>query len=50
MWTKWFYADDLVELRERLNEWLVREKPQIVAKQRVVDGTLWTYVYVVWYC
>ena len=48
--TKWFYADDITEIREKANQWLVETKPQIVDEQMVVDGAEWVYVYVIWYC
>ncbi|SFH36336.1 hypothetical protein SAMN05660649_04907 [Desulfotomaculum arcticum] len=48
--TLWFYADDITVLRENINRWLKKAKPQIIDEQMVVDGAEWVYVYVIWYC
>lgn len=48
--TKWFYADDITVIREKINQWMAETKPQIVSEQMVVDGAEWVYAYVIWYC
>lgn len=48
--TKCFFADDITVIRENINQWLNKVKPQIIDEQMVVDGAEWVYVYVIWYC
>lgn len=46
--TKWFFVDDIIEIREQINRWMEEAKPQVISEQMVVDGAGWVYVF--WYC